>query len=92
MELLRTAQFATLFIVTFVVAATFQIAMAFVGLIIAMLTPSFFKMNGAPAANTAQAVVVLILILLFVLLLNAAMSAAGSGIWLATRRLILRKR
>lgn len=87
MEFLKTAGFGALFGVTFTVVAAFHCAMATIGLVLTFTSPALFKMNGAPAANPLQAIGVVIFLLVVALFLNAAVSAMGSGIWLAVRRL-----
>jgi hypothetical protein len=88
MDFLKAAGFGALFTVTFVVAASFQITMTILGLGLALLSPGLFKMNGAPAANPIQAIGVVIFLGVFMLVLNAAVSAAGSGLWLAIGRML----
>jgi hypothetical protein len=91
MELLKSATFGALFGVTFTVAATFQVTMALLGLILAFTTPALFTMNGAPAESPIQAIGVVIFLLVMVLVFNAAISAIGSGLWIGARRLLWRR-
>jgi hypothetical protein len=87
-EFLKSAAFGALFAVTFTVAAAFQVAMALLGLVLAFTSPAIFKMNGAPATNAGEAIGVVIFLLVVAIVLNAAISAIGSGIWLAVRPLL----
>lgn len=86
MPFLRSASFGGLFTVTFTVAATCQVAFSLLGLLMAVLSPAMFKMNGAPATNPAQAVGVLVFLLAVMLIMNAGISAIGAGIWMLARR------
>ena len=88
MDTLRSATFGTLFQVTFLVAAAFQVAAAALGLVFAVFAPGGFTLNGRPAANSGEAVMAVIIMLVMVLLLNLAISAGGAGLWLVIRRLI----
>ena len=86
MDYLKQGTFGALFGVTFTIAATFQVLMALLGLVIAVLSPDIFKMNGAPAAGPLQAIGVDLFLLVAMLLMNAMISAVGSGVWLLVRR------
>ncbi|QBX38561.1 hypothetical protein E4M02_09410 [Brevundimonas sp. S30B] len=88
MNYLRTAPFGGLFTVTFSVAAAFQIAFALLGLLLAVLSPGLFQMNGEPATSPAGAIGVLLFLLVFILIVNAGMSALGAVIVLAVRRVL----
>ena len=88
MDYLRRGSFGALFGVTFTIAATFQILMALIGLVVAVTAPGFFKMNGAPAATPLQAIGVDLFLLIVLLLLNTMISATGSGVWLLIRRFL----
>ena len=88
MDQLKTAAFGTLFATTFVVAATFQVAMALLGVVLAFTSPGLFNANGAPASGPVQALAVVIFMLVFVLVLNAGTSALGSAIWIGVRRFL----
>lgn len=88
MEQLRTAGFGTLFATTFVVAASFQAAMALIGVVLAFTSPGLFSANGAPAGDPLQALGVVLFMLVFVLVLNAGTSALGSAIWIGVRRFL----
>ena len=88
MDYLRNASFGGLFVVTFTVAAVFQVAFAVLGLVTAVLAPGMFNMNGAPATNPGQAMGVDLFLLAVMLAMNAMMSAAGSGLWLLVRRFL----
>lgn len=87
---LRTASFGGLFSVTFAVAATCQVVLSLIGIAAAVMAPGIFKMNGQPAANPVQAIGVLVFLLLFGLMMNAGMSAIGSGLWISLRTLLPR--
>ncbi|KRA64499.1 hypothetical protein ASD89_20575 [Caulobacter sp. Root656] len=86
MPFLRSASFGGLFTVTFTIAATSQVAFSLLGLLMVATSPAMFKMNGAPAANPAQALGVLVLLLAMLLIINAGMSAIGAGVWMLVRR------
>lgn len=86
MSYLRTASFGGLFSVTFTVAAAFQATFAMLGLLLAVLSPGLFQMNGEPATSPLAAIGVLIFLLVFGLTMNAAMSALGALVVLAVRR------
>lgn len=88
MSYLKTTPFAGLFAVTFGVAAAFQIAFSVLGLLLAVLSPGLFQMNGAPATSAVGAIGVLIFLLVFGLVINAAMSALGALIVVTIRRLL----
>jgi riboflavin transporter FmnP len=92
MDVLKTANFATLFAVTFVVAATFQFSLSVIALIFAWAFPSFFTMNGRPATGGAEASAIIAFMLVCFLLMNAMISSAGAAIWLAVRGRLLKKR
>lgn len=85
MKYLRTASFGELFLVTFSVAASFQIAFGVLGLLLAVASPGLFNMNGVPATSAGAAIGVLLFLLVFALVMNAAMSAIGSLLVLAWR-------
>lgn len=87
MDYLRSASFGGLFIVTFTVAATFQVVMAILGLLLALLSPGLFQMNGVVATSPMEAVGTLLFLLMFGLAVNAAMSAMGSLLWLLVRNI-----
>lgn len=88
MDYLKNANFAGLFIVTFVVAATFQLAMTTLGLLLAFLSPGLFQMNGVPATSPVQAIGTLVFLLVFGLVINAGMSAIGALIWMLIRQVL----
>ncbi len=90
MEILRKAAFGSLFAVTFVVAATFQLAMALLATLLAVLAPQFFNMNGVPAANAGQALGVLLFMVVIFLIINATISACGAALWIAVRKVALK--
>ena len=90
MDFLRTGTFGGLFRVTFTIAATFEVVFAAVCALWSLFKPAAFKLNGAPAANIGEALLVVVILLVMSLLINAAMSAAGSGLWLLVRRRLLR--
>jgi len=75
---LRTSSFAILFSVTFVVAATFQVAMSLLSVLLAVLSPGLFQMNGEMATSPGQALGVLVFLLVIGLIINAGMAAVGS--------------
>jgi len=77
--------------VTFVVAATCQVVLSVIGIAAAIMAPGIFKMNGEPATNPTQAIGVLVFLLLFFLVINAGISAIGSGLWVGLRSLMPRK-
>lgn len=90
MGYLRTASFGGLFSVTFAVAATCQVVLSLIGIAAAVMAPGIFKMNGQPAANPVQAIGVVVFLLLFGLMMNAGISAIGSGLWISLRTLLPR--
>ena len=90
MAFLRTAPFGDLFLVTFLVAGSFQVAMSLLGILLAVLSPGLFNMNGVPATSPAGALGVLVFLLIFGLVINAAMSAIGALIVMAWRNLLPR--
>ena len=85
MDYLKRAPFGGLFLVTFTVAATFQVLMALLGLLLAFLSPGMFFMNGAPATSPVQAVGVLLFLLVVGLVVNAGISAIGALLWMGVR-------
>ena len=85
MDYLKRAPFGGLFLVTFTVAATFQVLMALLGLLLAFLSPGLFFMNGAPATSPVQAVGVLLFLLVVGLVVNAGISAIGALLWMCVR-------
>lgn len=91
MSFLRTASFGGLFLTTFVVAATCQVAFSLLSVLIAVMAPGAFNMNGEAATNPVQALGVLLFLLIFGLFMNAAISAIGAGLWLGVRRLLPRQ-
>ena len=88
MHYLKTASFGGLFTVTFGVAAAFQIAFSVLGLLLAVLSPGLFHMNGAAATSPTGAIGVLIFLLVVGLCMNAAMSALGALVVMAVRRFL----
>lgn len=88
MAFLRVAGFGGLFQVTFVVAATFQLALGLVCLVSAFFAPSAFTLNGAPAQNLGQALTAVTFIVMALLAMNLPISAAGAGLWLLVRRIL----
>ena len=88
MHYLKTASFGGLFTVTFGVAAAFQVAFSILGLLLAVLSPGLFHMNGAAATSPAGAIGVLIFLLVIGLFMNAAMSALGALVVMAVRRFL----
>ena len=91
METLKSGSFGQLFQVTFVVAATFQVAAALLGLVFALIAPSGFTLNGQQATNVGEAITALVIVLVVGLLLNAAMSAGGAGLWTVLRKFLFKK-
>lgn len=91
MNFIRTASFGGLFIVTFVVAASFQLAFSLLGVVLALISPGLFNMNGVPASSPVAAVGVLIFLLVIGLAMNAAMSALGALVVMLWRNLLPRK-
>jgi hypothetical protein len=91
MDTLKSASFGTLFQITFVVAATFQVAAAVLGLLFAVLAPGGFNLNGRPAQSIGEAITVVLIMIVAGMLLNAAISAGGSGLWLLIRRVLFKK-
>lgn len=87
---LRAASFGGLFSVTLAVAATCQVVLSLIGIAAAVMAPGIFKMNGQPAANPVQAIGVVVFLLLFGLMMNAGISAIGSGLWISLRTLLPR--
>lgn len=85
MDYLKRAPFGGLFVVTFTVAATFQVLMSVLGLLLAFLSPGLFFMNGAPATSPVQAVGTLLFLLVVGLVVNAGMSALGSLLLMGVR-------
>lgn len=92
MDYLKKATFGGLFLVTFVVAGTFQLVMAALGVLLAVLSPGLFHMNGVAAGSPAQAIGTLIFLLVFGLVINAGMAAIGSLLWMVVRLAIPTKR
>ena len=88
MDYLRSASFGGLFTVTFVVAATFQIIMSLLGILLALVQPGMFQMNGVAAHGAGQALTTLVFLLVVCLVMNATVSSAGAGLWLLVRRLL----
>ncbi|PZO01690.1 MAG: hypothetical protein DCF28_09585 [Alphaproteobacteria bacterium] len=88
MDYLRSANFGGLFIVTFAVAATFQVVMAVLGILLAVLSPGLFQMNGVPATSPAEAFGTLLFLLALFLVMNAGISAVGALCWLLVRKVI----
>ena len=88
MHYLKTASFGGLFTVAFGVAAAFQIAFSILGLLLAVLSPGLFSMNGAPATSAMGAIGVLIFLLVVGLCVNAAMSALGALAVMSVRRFL----
>jgi ABC-type siderophore export system fused ATPase/permease subunit len=85
---LRTAAFGGLFTVTFTVAAAFQLAMSALGILLVVLSPGLFQMNGVPATSPVQALGTLLFLLAMGLVMNAGISAVGALIWLLVRKLV----
>lgn len=90
MDTLKSASFGQLFCVTFIVAATFQVALTLIGLPFALLAPSGFNLNGRPATGPGEALTVILLMLIAGSLMNAAISAGGAGVWLVVRKLLFK--
>jgi len=90
MDTLRSASFGTLFGVTFTVSATFQIVLGLIGLLVAMLAPGAFNLNGRPAEGPAEALGALTVMLIVFMLFNAMISSCGAGLWLLVRRVVLK--
>lgn len=88
METIRTAPFGTLFGVSFVVGAVFQLAMAILGIVIAFLSPSLFTANGQAVTSALQAVGVVLFLAIVGLAANAAVAGLGSLVWVGLRRLL----
>lgn len=91
MKLLRSAGFGDLFLITFLVAASFQIVMSLLGVVLAFVSPGLFNMNGVPATSPGSALGVIVFLLVFGLVMNAGMSALGALIVLGWRRLLPRQ-
>lgn len=88
MNTIKQGSFAELFATCFFVAAAAQIAFSLLGLLLAVLSPGLFHMNGVPATSAGPAIGTLIFLLVFGLVMNAGLSAIGSGIILAIRRFL----
>ncbi|HEY0104265.1 MAG TPA: hypothetical protein VGB60_12455 [Brevundimonas sp.] len=88
MNYIRTASFGDLFLVTFIVAASFQIAFSLLGVILAFTSPGLFHLNGAQATSPVGAIGALLFLLAFGLAMNAAISALGALLVLLWRRLL----
>lgn len=88
MNTIMRGSFAELFATCFFVAAAAQIAFSLLGLLLAVLSPGLFQMNGVPATSAGPAIGTLIFLLVFGLVMNAALSAIGSGVVLAIRRFL----
>ncbi|WP_406851692.1 hypothetical protein WEU32_09260 [Brevundimonas sp. BH3] len=88
MNTIRNGSFIELFVTTFIVAAAFQVAMSVLGILLAVLSPGLFHMNGQAATSPVGAIGVLIFLLVFSLLVNATISVAGAGIVLGLRRFL----
>ena len=91
MDTLKTASFGTLFQVTFLVAGAFQVAAFLLSLLFTVLAPAGFNLNGRPAQNVGEAIMVIVIMLVAGMLMNAAISAGGSGLWLLVRKLLFKK-
>jgi len=88
MKTIRTAPFGDLFLTTFLVAASFQIAVSILGVILAFTSPGLFNMNGVPATSPTGAIGVLVFLLVVGLVVNAGMSALGALIVMGWRGLL----
>lgn len=88
MNTIRNGSFAELFVTTFIVAAAFQVTISVLGLLLAVLAPNMFFMNGQPATNPVAAIGVLLFLLIMGLLMNAMISVCGAGLTLALRRFL----
>ena len=88
METIRIAPFGTLFGVSFVVGAVFQLAMAVAGVVLAFASPGLFTAGGQAIANPLQAVGVVLFLVIVGLAANTAVAGAGSLIWVALRRML----
>jgi len=88
MHYIRTASFGGLFLVTFLVAGSFQFAFSLLGVVLAFTSPGLFNMNGVPATSPVGAVGVLIFLFMFSLAMNAAISALGALIVMIWRNLL----
>jgi hypothetical protein len=91
MDYIRTASFGGLFIVTFVVAASFQIGFSLLGVMLAFTSPGLFHLSGTQATSPAGAIGALLFLLAFGLAVNAAISALGALLVLVWRRLLPRE-
>jgi len=88
MNTIRNGSFAELFVTTFIVAAAFQIGMSVLGILMAVLAPGLFHMNGQAATSPVGAIGVLVFMLVIVLLFNAMISVVGAGIVMGLRRFL----
>ena len=88
METIRTAPFGTLFGVSFVMGAVFQLAMAIAGVVIAFLSPGVFSANGQAMVSPIQAVGVVLFLVICGLAANTVVAAAGSIAWIGLRRIL----
>lgn len=91
MDISRSASFGSLFAATFTVGAGFQLAASVIGMVFAALAPGGFTLNGRPATHTGEAIAAVLVMLLAGMILNTAIAAGGSGVWLLVRKLILKK-
>lgn len=88
METIRIAPFGTLFGVSFVIGAVFQLAMAILGVVLAFLSPALFHANGQAVTSPLQAIGVVLFMVICGLAANTVVAAAGSLTWVALRRVL----
>ena len=88
METIRTAPFGTLFGVSFVMGAVFQLMMAIAGIVIAVISPGVFSAEGQAMTSPLQAIGVVLFLTIVGLAANTAVAGAGSAIWIALRRIL----
>jgi hypothetical protein len=91
MDYLRTAPFGGLFAVAFTVGTLFHFTLGIVGLGLAAFSPELFNAPGRPISGEVEAAGVVIFMLIFAMAVNAAVSALGALIWVAVRRVYVRR-
>ena len=85
MNIIRTGSFSALFFTTFLVAGSAQVVMTALCLLLAVLSPTIYNLNGAPATGPAGAIAVVVIFFFVGLIMNAAMSAIGAVIVMGWR-------
>lgn len=88
MNFIKTASFGTIFGTAFIVTATAQLAFGLLGIVLAILAPGMFHMNGAPATSPVGAIGVLVFLLVVGLIMNATVNVCGAAILMGVRRFL----